>query len=100
VSIIDLPTRKVTTLPTGARPQGIEFSPDFKRVYVANSDGYGRSPVIDAVTKKLVGDISGGERVIAAGFAWPSGRWQDRSPALQLDHAISFQITATLKERK
>lgn len=56
LSMVDLRTREVPTLPTGARPQGIVFSPDFKRVYIANSDGH-TITVVDAVAKKLVGDI-------------------------------------------
>lgn len=99
VSIIDLPSRKVLTLPTGERPQGIVFSPDGKRVYVANSDGHSIT-VIDAVAKKLVGEIP-----VGGGHSGPvrvavSRDGKTAISALQLDHAISFSNTATLKEEK
>ncbi len=99
VSIIDLPTRKVITLPTGARPQGIVFSPDQARVYVANSDGH-TITVIDAASKKFIGEIpvggahSGPVRVAIS----PDGK--TALSALQLDHAISFSNTVTMKEEK
>src|SRR5207302_1684276 len=93
VSIIDLQTRKVATLPTGARPQGLEFSPDFKRIYIANSDGHAIT-VVDAVTKKLIGDIP-----VGSGHSGPvrvaiSSDGRTALAALQLDHAISFSNTA------
>lgn len=99
LSIIDLQTRKVQTLPTGARPQGLEFSPDFKRIYVANSDGHALT-VVDAMTKKLIGDIP-----VGSGHSGPvrvaiSGDGKTALAALQLDHAISFSNTATMKEEK
>lgn len=99
VSIVDLPTRKVTTLPTGARPQGIVFSPRFDRVYVANSDGHAIT-VIDAAAKKVLGDIqvgsahSGPVRVAIS----PDGK--TAISALQIDHGISFANTVTMKEEK
>jgi YVTN family beta-propeller protein len=99
LSIIDLPTRKVTTLPTGARPQGLEFSPDFARIYVANSDGHALT-VVDAVAKKVIGDIP-----VGSGHSGPvrvaiSADGKTALAALQLDHAISFSNTATMKEEK
>jgi DNA-binding beta-propeller fold protein YncE len=99
LSIVDLRTREVQTLPTGARPQGIVFSPDFKRVYIANSDGH-TITVVDAVAKKLIGDIavggnhSGPVRVAVS----PDGKIA--LAALQLDHAVSFSNTSTMKEEK
>jgi len=99
VSMIDLQTRKVATLPTGARPQGIVLSPDSKRAYVANSDGYSIT-VIDTAAKKVIGEIpvggkhSGPVRVAIS----PDGK--TAISALQLDHAISFANTATMKEEK
>src|SRR4051812_24918260 len=59
LAAVDLQTRKVELLPTGARPQGLTFSPDFKRLYVANSDGYSVT-VVDAVAKKILGEIKMG----------------------------------------
>jgi YVTN family beta-propeller protein len=99
LSIIDLSTRKVTSLPTGARPQGLEFSPDFTRLYVANSDGHAIT-VVDAVAKKLIGDIP-----VGSGHSGPvrvaiSADGSTALAALQLDHAISFSNTATMKEEK
>ncbi|HVW87276.1 MAG TPA: hypothetical protein VHB50_21465 [Bryobacteraceae bacterium] len=99
LSIIDLKTRDVVTVATGARPQGIVFSPDFKRVYVANSDGH-TVTVIDAVAKKRIGEInvggnhSGPVRVAIS----PDGK--TAIAALQLDHAVSFANTASMKEEK
>jgi YVTN family beta-propeller protein len=99
LSLVDLRTREVQTLPTGARPQGIVFSPDFKRAYIANSDGH-TITVVDAVARKLIGDIpvggnhSGPVRVAVS----PDGKIA--IAALQLDHAISFSNTSTMKEEK
>jgi YVTN family beta-propeller protein len=99
LSIVDLRTRAVETLPAGARPQGIVFSPDFKRAYIANSDGH-TITVVDAVAKKLIGEIpvggshSGPVRVAVS----PDGKIA--ISALQLDHAISFSNTSTMKEEK
>ncbi|MES1260351.1 MAG: hypothetical protein ABUS49_01350, partial [Acidobacteriota bacterium] len=99
VSIIDLPSRKVATLPVGARPQGIVFSPDGNRVYVANSDGH-TVTVIDAVTRNLIGEIPvGGEHSGPVRVAIsPDGN--TAIAALQLDHGVSFSNTATRKEEK
>jgi YVTN family beta-propeller protein len=99
VSVIDLKTRDTITLATGARPQGIVFSPDFKRVYVANSDGH-TITVIDAVLKKNIGEIAvgGGHSGPVRVAISPDG--ETAVAALQLDHAISFANTATLKEEK
>jgi YVTN family beta-propeller protein len=99
ISIIDLPTRQVTTLPAGARPQGIEFSPDSSRLYVANSDGH-TITVADAAAKKVIGEIP-----VGSGHSGPvrvaiSADGKTALAALQLDHAISFSNTATLKEEK
>jgi YVTN family beta-propeller protein len=99
LSIVDLKTREVLTIPTGARPQGIVFSPDFKRVYIANSDGH-TITVVDAMARKLIGDIpvggnhSGPVRVAIS----PDGK--TAIAALQLDHAVSFSSTSTMKEEK
>jgi len=99
VSIIDLPTRQVTTLATGERPQGIEFSPDFSRAYIANSDGHAIT-VVDTAAKELVGDIQ-----VGSGHSGPvrvaiSADGKTVVAALQLDHAISFSNTVTMKEEK
>jgi YVTN family beta-propeller protein len=99
ISIIDLPSRKVVTLPTGARPQGLVFSPDGKLVYVANSDGH-TVTVIDAVAKKLIGEMA-----VGGGHSGPvrvaiSTDGNTAISALQLDHAISFSNTVTRKEEK
>ncbi len=99
VSIIDLQTGSVKTLPTGARPQGVVIAPDGKRVYVANSDGE-TITVIDAIRKELAGDIpvggrhSGPVRVAVA----PDGR--TILAALQLKHAIQFADAVTMKGGK
>jgi DNA-binding beta-propeller fold protein YncE len=99
VSIIDLPTRKVTTLPTGARPQGLEFSPDFTRLYIANSNDHAIT-VVDARAKTLIGDIS-----VGSGHSGPvrvaiAADGKTALAALQLDRAISFSNTVTMKEEK
>ena len=97
LSIVDLKTRQTVTLQTGPRPQGIVFSPDFKRAYIANSDGH-TITVVDTAAKSLIGDIpvggphSGPVRVAIS----PDGK--TAISALQLDHAVSFANTATMKE--
>jgi YVTN family beta-propeller protein len=99
VSIVDLQTRGVVTLPTGARPQGIVFSPDAKRVYVANSDGYSIT-VIDAGAKKLIGEIPVGSKHSGPVRVAISPDGKTAISALQLDNAISFADTGALKEEK
>jgi DNA-binding beta-propeller fold protein YncE len=99
LSIVDLQTRNVVTVPTGARPQGIVFSPDFRRVYIANSDGYSLT-VVDAIAKKLIGEIPVGSKHSGPVRVAISPDGKTALSALQLDHAISFADTATLKERK
>ncbi len=99
LSIIDLKKGETIVLPTGPRPQGIVFSPDFQRAYVANSDGH-TITVIDVRAKKLIGDIavggahSGPVRVAIS----PDGR--TAISALQLEHAVSFANTETMKEEQ
>jgi DNA-binding beta-propeller fold protein YncE len=99
LSIIDLKKGETVVLPTGPRPQGIVFSPDFQRAYVANSDGH-TVTVVDMRAKKLIGDIavggahSGPVRVAIS----PDGK--TAISALQLDHAVSFANTETMKEEK
>lgn len=99
VSIVDLETGSVKTLPTGRRPQGIVIAPDGKRIYVANSDGE-TITVIDAIRKELAGEIpiggrhSGPVRVAVA----PDGR--TILAALQLKHAAGFADAVTMKAGK
>ena len=99
LSIVDLKTRQVVVLPVGARPQGIVFAPGYQRAYIANSDGH-TITVVDVPAKKLIGDIpvggphSGPVRVAIS----PDGK--TAISALQLDHAISFADTASMKEEK
>jgi YVTN family beta-propeller protein len=99
VAAVDLVTRKIELIPVGARPQGIVFSPDHKRLYVANSDGYSVT-VIDAAARKVTGEIamggshSGPVRVAIS----PDGK--TAIGALQLDHAIAFANTETMKQEK
>ena len=99
LSIVDLQTRNVVTVPTGARPQGIVFSLDFRRVYIANSDGYSLT-VVDAVAKKFIGEIPTGTKHSGPVRVAISRDGKTALSALQLDHAISFANTATLKEEK
>jgi YVTN family beta-propeller protein len=99
VSIVDLETGAVKTLPTGPRPQGIVIAPGGQRVYVANSDGE-TITVIDAVKKALAGGIplggkhSGPVRVAVA----PDGR--TIIAALQLKHAVGFADAVTMRGGK
>ena len=64
LAVVDLQTRKVELIPVGARPQGLVLSPDFTRVYVANSDGYSVT-VVDAASRTTT------RRVLACG----KGEW-------------------------
>lgn len=99
VTVVDLDSGATKVLPTGPRPQGLAFSPDGKRVYVANSDGE-TITVIDAVKKELVGDIpvggkhSGPVRVVAL----PDGK--TILTALQLADAVGYADAATMKRGK
>jgi YVTN family beta-propeller protein len=99
VSIVDLETGAVQTLPTGPRPQGIVIAPDGKRVYVANSDGE-TITVIDTLRKQLAGEIavggrhSGPVRVAVA----PDGR--TIIAALQLKHAVVFADAVEMRGGK
>lgn len=99
VSVVDLKTRNVRTLPTGPRPQGIVFSPDGKRAYVANSDGE-TVTVVDVDRVRVIGEIvtggahSGPVRVAVS----PDGK--TILTALQLRPAIGFASADSLKEEK
>ena len=99
VNVIDLPTRKSELIPVGARPQGIVFSPDGKRLYVANSDGYSVT-VIDAAAKKVVGEIAVGGKHSGPVRVAVSRDGKLAIAALQLDHAIAFANTETMKQEK
>ncbi len=99
LSIIDLKTRAVTTIPTGARPQGIVFSPDFARVYIANSDGH-TITIVDARTKKLIGDIPVGSPHSGPVRVAITRDGKTAISALQLDHAVSFADIAMMREEK
>jgi len=99
LAAVDLRDRSVVLLPMAGRPQGLVLSADHKRIYVANSDGNSVT-VVDAEGRKVVGEIrmggahSGPVRVAVS----PDGK--TAIGALQLDHAISFADTATMKEEK
>jgi YVTN family beta-propeller protein len=99
VSAIDLRSRNAVTLPVGPRPQGIVFSPDSRRLYVANSDGH-TVTVIDAETKKPIGEIAVGGSHSGPVRVAISKDGETAISALQLDHAISFADTQTMKEQK
>jgi len=99
VAVIDLVTRNSELIPVGARPQGIVFSPDRKKLYVANSDGYSVT-VIDAVAKKVVGEIPMGGKHSGPVRVAISADGKTAIGALQLDHAIAFANTETMKQEK
>lgn len=96
VAAIELPTGQVKVIPVGQRPQGTAFSPDAKRLYVANLN----SPfitVIDTEKKQAVGQIATGQgpvRVVVS----PDGR--QLVYALQQAKAVGFASIATGKEEK
>lgn len=99
LAAVDLRDRSVRLLPMAGRPQGLVLSADHKRIYVANSGGNSVT-VVDAAAMKVLGEIrmggahSGPVRVAIS----PDGK--TAIGALQLDHAISFADTTTMKEEK
>ena len=99
VAAVDLVTRNVDLIPVGARPQGLVFSPDHSRLYVANSDGYSVT-VIDAGTRKAVGEIALGGNHSGPVRVAVTKDGKTAIAALQLDHAIAFANTSTLKQEK
>ena len=99
VSVIDLQTAAVKTIPTGRRPQGIVIAPDGKRVYVANSDGE-TITVIDAIRKELAGEIPVGGRHSGPVRVAVTPNEQTILAALQLKHGVQFVDAATMKAGK
>jgi YVTN family beta-propeller protein len=99
VSVIDLQTAAVKTIPTGPRPQGIVIAPDGKRVYVANSDGE-TITVIDAIRKELAGEIPVGGRHSGPVRVAITPDERTILAALQLKHAVQFVNAATMKPGK
>jgi YVTN family beta-propeller protein len=97
LAVVDLVTHAVELIPVGARPQGLVLSPDFRRVYVANSDGYSVT-VVDAGTRKVLGEIPMGGKHSGPVRVAISRDGKTAIGALQLDHAISFANTETMKE--
>lgn len=99
ITAVDLDTGATKVLATGPRPQGIAFSPDGKRLYVANSDGE-TITVIDPVKEEVAGDIPiGGKhstpnRVVVL----PDGKTLMAS--LQTEHAVGYADAATRKPGK
>jgi YVTN family beta-propeller protein len=99
VSVIDLQTAAVKTIPTGPRPQGIVIAPDGKRVYVANSDGE-TITVIDAIRKELAGEIPVGGRHSGPVRVAITPDERTILAALQLKHAVQFVNAATMTPGK
>lgn len=99
VSVIDLQTAAVKTIPTGPRPQGIVIAPDGKRVYVANSDGE-TITVIDAIRKELAGEIPVGGRHSGPVRVAITPDELTILAALQLKHAVQFVNAATMTPGK
>ena len=99
VAVVDLVTRNVQLISVGARPQGLVFSPDHSRLYVANSDGYSVT-VIDAGTRKVVGEIAVGGSHSGPVRVAVTNDGKTAISALQLDHAIAFANTSTMKQEK
>lgn len=97
VAVVDLVTRNVDLIPVGARPQGLVFSPDHSRLYVANSDGYSVT-VIDAGTRKVAGEIPVGGSHSGPVRVAVTKDGKTAIAALQLDHAIAFSNTMTMKQ--
>ncbi len=96
VAAIDLANSQVKLIPAGARPQGPAFSPDHKRLYVANSGGSSIT-VIDTQKKTRIGDISTGKGPVRVAVV---GDGNTLIYALQQDEAVGFASTRTMKEEQ
>jgi YVTN family beta-propeller protein len=64
VSVVDAKAHKVLKtikMPEGAKPMGVELSPDQKRLYVANGRG-GSVSVVDVATDSILATVEVGVR--------------------------------------
>lgn len=93
VSAVNLKTGDVKVLETGARPQGMAFSPDGRRLYVTNMNSDSIS-IIDTQTKAVTGSIPTGKTPVRI-MITPDGK--TAVYALQLGEAVGF---ADLEKRK
>jgi YVTN family beta-propeller protein len=60
ISIIDISTQQVTTIPVGESPVDVKFTPDGTKAYVTNC-GSDDISVIDTATQQVLATISYGE---------------------------------------
>ncbi|MFN7935275.1 MAG: hypothetical protein U0R19_18235 [Bryobacteraceae bacterium] len=93
VTIIDLASGAIKSLPTGTRPEGSVLSADGKRVYVVNRES-AKVTVIDTATQSIAGTIptsNGPVRISAT----PDGK--QVIVACMHDEVVEFADTTTLK---
>jgi YVTN family beta-propeller protein len=96
IGVVDLESGAVKTIAVGPRPQGAALSPDFGRLYVANSGGESIS-VIDTEKQELTAEIRCGKAPVRLAVT-PDG--STLVYALQAGQAVGFASTRTLKEDK
>ncbi len=94
IGAVDLESGQVKLIPVGARPQGAAFSPDFTRLYVANSGGASIT-VIDTRKKKAIGEIACGKGPVRLAVTPDGGTIVY---ALQAGEAVGFANAKTLKQ--
>lgn len=93
VTIIDLASGAIKSLPTGTRPEGSVLSADGKRVYVVNRES-AKVTVIDTATQTISGTIPTSKGPVRIS-ATPDGK--QVIVACMHDEVVEFADTATLK---
>ena len=94
VAGIRLKTGEVTLIPTGKRPQGGVFSPDGRRLFIANADG-NKVSIIDTASKKVAGEIATGKGPARIAIT-PDGKTLVYN--LQFEPAVGFADIASGKQ--
>lgn len=93
VTVIDLASGAIKSLPTGTRPEGSVLSADGKRVYVVNRES-AKVTVIDTATQSIAGAIPTSKGPVRIS-ATPDGK--QVIVACMHDEVVEFADTATLK---
>ena len=93
VTIIDLASGAIKSLPTGTRPEGSVLSSDGKRVYVVNRES-AKVTVIDTATQSIAGTIPTSKGPVRISRT-PDGK--QVIVACMHDEVVEFADTATLK---
>jgi YVTN family beta-propeller protein len=96
VAAVNLANGSVKAIPTGPRPQGMAFSSDGARLYVANSGGESIT-VIDTASLSPAGEIRTGKGPVRLAVTADGGAV---IYALLAGQAVGFASTKTLEEEK